>query len=172
MHGCTCQIYSMMHCPSYRPRPSYSVHALVHNHACKWPDVGVRGSSQRLRTTGVQEEMDDASFTDGTLEQLSAYFVLTNAEKEKNWKVENVPGLTQDGATKAAGVFAKYDANDDYKLEIYEFKKLCDDADFTLNDEEVKAAMGTMDKNGNGSVEFDGAPDQPQLVACVYPKSL
>lgn len=99
--------------------------------------------------------MDDAAFTEGTLEQLSAYFVLTHAEKTYNWKVSDVPGLTQEGATKAAGVFAKYDSNEDYKLEMNEFKKLCDDAEFTLNDQEVKAAMGMLDKGGNGVVEFN-----------------
>jgi hypothetical protein len=103
----------------------------------------------------VQKEMEDAEFTAGTLEQLSAYFVLSNAEKEHGWKVSDVPGLSQEEATNAAGVFAKYDANDDYKLERNEFKKLCDDADFTLTDEEVKAGMAMLDKNGNGFVEFD-----------------
>lgn len=102
----------------------------------------------------LQEEMDDADISVGTLGQLSAYFVLADAEK-KGFKVSEVPGLTQEGAMKAAGVFAKYDANDDYKLEMNEFKKLCDDADFTLNDAEVKAAMGMVDKSGNGVVEFD-----------------
>lgn len=103
----------------------------------------------------LKEEMDDAAFTDGTLQQLSAYFVLTNAEKDGKWKVSDVPGLTQSEAMKAAGVFAKYDANEDYKLEIIEFKKIVDDADFTLTEEEVKAGMEMMDKNANGVIEFD-----------------
>ena len=102
----------------------------------------------------MQEEMDEAEFTEGTLGQLSAYFVLSQAEKN-GFEWSDVEGLTEQSATKAAGVFSKYDANDDYKLEMNEFKKLCDDAEFTLNDEEVKAAMGMMDKNGNGVIEFD-----------------
>lgn len=99
--------------------------------------------------------MDDAAFTDGTLQQLSAYFVLTNAEKDGKWNVSDVPGLGQSEAMKAAGVFAKYDANEDYKLEINEFKKLVDDADFILSEAEVKAGMEMMDKNANGYIEFD-----------------
>ena len=98
--------------------------------------------------------MDDAEITEGTLGQLSSYFVLSHAEKN-GFKVSDVSGLTEQSATKAAGVFAKYDSNEDYKLEMNEFKKLCDDADFTLNDEEVKIAMGMMDKNGDGVIEFD-----------------
>jgi Ca2+-binding EF-hand superfamily protein len=103
---------------------------------------------------GVQEEMDDAAFSPGTLEQLSAYFVLSNAEKS-GFKVSDIPGLTQEQATKAAAVFAKYDKNEDYKLQLNELKMAIEDADFTLSDDEIKAGIAMMDKNQNGVIEFN-----------------
>lgn len=36
-----------------------------------------------------------------------------------------------------------------------EFKRLCDEADFGLTNEEVKAAISLLDKRGSGYVEFD-----------------
>lgn len=54
-----------------------------------------------------------------------------------------------------AGLFAKFDANDDGRLEMSEFKRLCDTADFGLTNEEVKAAISLLDKRGSGYVEFD-----------------
>jgi calmodulin len=99
--------------------------------------------------------MNEDDFSEGTLGQLSAYFVMQNAEKSLGWKADDVKGLTSDEIATAARLFAKYDANDDNKLEMSEFKKLCDAADFTLSDEEVKAAISLVDKRGSGFVEFD-----------------
>eukprot|EP00892_Ulva_mutabilis_P005297 jgi/Ulvmu1/3139/UM015_0179.1 len=103
----------------------------------------------------VKEEMGDADMSKGTLANLNAYFVLQKAEKDYNFKVEDVEGLTQEDAMAAAGLFAKFDANDDGRLEMSEFKRLCDTANFGLTSEEVKAAISLLDKRGSGYVEFD-----------------
>lgn len=44
----------------------------------------------------------------GTLANLNAYFVLQNAEKEYNFKVQDVEGLTQEDAITAAGESVHY----------------------------------------------------------------
>lgn len=41
------------------------------------------------------------------------------------------------------------------RLEFSEFRRLCSQADFDVNEEEAKEAVKMLDKRGSGYVEFD-----------------
>lgn len=63
----------------------------------------------------LQDEMSDGQLDLGTLDTLTSYFVLQNAEAEYGWTPEKA-GLTVDQANEAAAAFNKFDNNDDYRL--------------------------------------------------------
>jgi hypothetical protein len=103
----------------------------------------------------MQNEYQTGPVDMSTLGNLNSYFVLQHAEKQYGWTPEKA-GISNDQATAAAALFARFDGNEDYRLEMSEFKRLCDAADFTLTDEEVAKAMELLDKKrGNGYIEFD-----------------
>lgn len=94
-----------------------------------------------------------------TLDRLNAMFILNNAEEKYNFRATDKFGVSSDEAGLIATQFAKYDANDDYRLEFSEFKRLCDDSNFDLSEEEIKVAMDLLDKRGSGYIEFDEFAD-------------
>ena len=61
--------------------------------------------------------MADGPVELGTLDTLTSFFVLQNAEKQYGWTPEKA-GLTQDQANDAAATFSKFDNNDDFRLEM------------------------------------------------------
>lgn len=63
--------------------------------------------------------------------------------------------LSDDEAALLANTFSKYDTNSDMRLEFSEFKRLCQDSMFELDDAETKAAMMVLDKRRSGFIEFD-----------------
>ena len=75
-----------------------------------------RGAQNSDRNRCVlQDEIADGPLDLGTLDTLTAYFVLQNAESEYGWTPEKA-GLSQDQANEAAAAFSKFDSNDDYRL--------------------------------------------------------
>jgi hypothetical protein len=52
-------------------------------------------------------------------------------------------------------VDCRYDANADYRLDRFEFERLCSDAGREMEPAEVQAALSAIDENGNGYIEFN-----------------
>jgi hypothetical protein len=102
----------------------------------------------------MQDDYQNEPIDMGTLGNLTSYFVMQHAEKTYDWTPEKA-GISTDQAIEAAAIFARFDGNDDYRLEMSEFKKLCDAAQFTLTDGEVMKAMELLDKRTTGYIEFD-----------------
>lgn len=100
-----------------------------------------------------------ASSSDGSrdnadmLRDLSVYLVLQRAARSGDWKPENI-GMSDKDANKIAAVFAQYDVNDDGRLDWLEMRRLCNGLNLDLTEEEAKAAIGNIDQNNDGYVEF------------------
>jgi len=66
-------------------------------------------------------------------------------------------GLTEAQAADIALIFARYDTNDDGRLDLGELRRLCDALDgeaCPLDEGEWRAALQLMDTNRDGVVEF------------------
>jgi len=90
----------------------------------------------------------------GTLEKLSAYLTLSNAEKSYGFDPSKY-GLTEAEALDIAARFARYDANDDGRLELAEMERLFQATGLSVSEDETRAALDLLDKRGSGFVEFD-----------------
>lgn len=90
----------------------------------------------------------------GTLEKLSAYLTLSNAEKSYGFEPAKY-GLSEADALDIAARFARYDANDDGKLETAEMGRLFAETGLSVSEDETAAALDLLDKRGSGFVEFD-----------------
>ena len=71
-------------------------------------------------------------------------------------------GLTDAQATEIARVFSAFDADDNGLLSLDEFQRLCAKYAPELSAAEVKAALGVLDTNKDGSVSLGECPP-PQL---------
>eukprot|EP01024_Parvocaulis_polyphysoides_P065042 TRINITY_DN7577_c1_g1_i1.p1 TRINITY_DN7577_c1_g1~~TRINITY_DN7577_c1_g1_i1.p1 ORF type:complete len:458 (+),score=106.59 TRINITY_DN7577_c1_g1_i1:238-1611(+) len=104
--------------------------------------------SQILKT----KKMETGEFS--TLENLGAYLTLIKAKENLGFKSEDY-NVTDEQAGEIAVVFAKYDVNEDYKLELTELKNLISDLGKELTEDELAAAIEILDKRKSGFVEFD-----------------
>ena len=102
----------------------------------------------------MQEKEDDKNeFSMKTLDRLSAMMTLQTAEESQGFDRVKY-GISDDLTINIATQFSLYDKNDDGCLEFSEFKTLCDASDYTLSDDEIKAAMNLLDKSGKGVIQF------------------
>jgi len=90
----------------------------------------------------------------GTLEKLSAYLTLSNAEKNYGFDPAKY-NMSETDALDIAAKFARFDLNDDGKLEVTEMEKLFQATGMTVSEVETKAAIDLLDKRRSGFVEFD-----------------
>ncbi|PNW88143.1 hypothetical protein CHLRE_01g016300v5 [Chlamydomonas reinhardtii] len=100
------------------------------------------------------KNMSFASSQRSTLQNLSAYLQLSHARETLGFDPARY-GLTAAEAGEIAYVFSCYDKNEDYRLELSEVKRLCQDLGKELSDEEYKEALRLLDTSKNGFVEFD-----------------
>ena len=70
-------------------------------------------------------------------------------------------GLTDAQATEIACVFSAFDADDNGLLSLDEFQRLCAKYAPELSAAEVKAALGVLDTNKDGSVSLGECPPPP-----------
>ncbi|GIL73826.1 hypothetical protein Vretimale_5316 [Volvox reticuliferus] len=89
-----------------------------------------------------------------TLQNLSAYLTLAHAKERLGFDPARY-GLSEAEAGEIAYVFSTYDVNDDYRLELSEVKRLCQDLGKDLTDDELKEALRILDTSKNGFVELD-----------------
>jgi hypothetical protein len=102
----------------------------------------------------VQNEIASGDFKVDTLSNLTSLFVLQHAKTEHGWTPASA-GMSDKDAMATAAAFGKFDKNEDNRLEVSEFKALCDAANFTLTDAEVQAAVKMLDTRSTGYIEFD-----------------
>ncbi|GLC46155.1 hypothetical protein PLESTB_001195900 [Pleodorina starrii] len=100
------------------------------------------------------KNMSTTSPQRSTLQNLSAYLTLAHAKERLGFEPARY-GLSEAEAGEIAYVFSTYDVNDDYRLELSEVKRLCQDLGKDLSDEEVKEALRILDTSKNGFVELD-----------------
>ncbi|KAG2447161.1 hypothetical protein HYH02_007907 [Chlamydomonas schloesseri] len=100
------------------------------------------------------KNMSFASSQRSTLQNLSAYLQLSHAREKLGFDPARY-GLSDAEAGEIAYVFSCYDKNEDYRLELSEVKRLCQDLGKELSDEEYKEALRLLDTSKNGYVEFD-----------------
>lgn len=89
-----------------------------------------------------------------TLYNLSAYLTLSNARDKYGFDPAQY-NLSDREAGEIATIFARYDLNDDMRLEESELRRLVSQGDVNLDDSEVKAALKLLDKRKSGYIEFD-----------------
>ncbi|GFR52591.1 hypothetical protein Agub_g15185 [Astrephomene gubernaculifera] len=89
-----------------------------------------------------------------TLQNLSAYLTLAHAKERFGFDPARY-GLSEAEAGEIAYVFSTYDVNDDYRLELSEVKRLCQDLGKELSEEESREALRLLDTSGSGYVELD-----------------
>ncbi|EFJ42290.1 hypothetical protein VOLCADRAFT_107336 [Volvox carteri f. nagariensis] len=100
------------------------------------------------------KNMSTTSPQRSTLQNLSAYLTLAHAKQRLGFDPARY-GLSEPEAGEIAYVFSTYDVNDDYRLELSEVKKLCQDLGKELTEDELKEAMRILDTSKNGFVELD-----------------
>lgn len=88
-----------------------------------------------------------------TLQELTAYLVLSNAESKYGFTPEKY-ALTSAQASSIAVEYAKWDTNDDGKLELSEFEKMAAALDMNLAPEEAKVAFEVIDTDKSKYIEF------------------
>eukprot|EP01026_Neomeris_dumetosa_P076036 TRINITY_DN811_c0_g1_i7.p1 TRINITY_DN811_c0_g1~~TRINITY_DN811_c0_g1_i7.p1 ORF type:complete len:401 (-),score=83.09 TRINITY_DN811_c0_g1_i7:339-1541(-) len=120
-----------------------------------------KASVNIVRVTQALQSMSDilkskkmVTGTFSTLENLSAYLTLIKAKENLGFKSEDYQ-VTDEQAGEIALVFAKYDTNEDYRLELSELKSLVQDLGKELSNEELEAAIEILDKRKSGFIEFD-----------------
>lgn len=86
------------------------------------------------------------------LRDLGAYMVLLKASESGYDPVKD--GVPVDEAAEIAAEFAMVDSNDDLRIDLPEFRRLCAKLSTGLSDEECEAAMSVLDSDQNGSVDF------------------
>ncbi|KAK9828622.1 hypothetical protein WJX72_001138 [[Myrmecia] bisecta] len=111
--------------------------------------------AQALNTIAdmLKEEAKADTAGTSTLSNLSAFLTLQKAE-ERGFDREKY-GLSAEEAGQIALTFAKYDSNDDMKLELSEMRRLFTLEGQNLDDYESKAAVQLLDKNADGFIQFD-----------------
>ncbi|KAI8113161.1 hypothetical protein M9435_003166 [Picochlorum sp. BPE23] len=102
----------------------------------------------------LKKEEEQMASSNDMLTDLGAYLALSKAENAFGFDAEKY-GLTEKEAADIAGIFSKYDLNDDGVISRDEFRKLC--ADFSPEIEsaaEVDAAIRLIDTNKDGSIDL------------------
>eukprot|EP01025_Chloroclados_australasicus_P015603 TRINITY_DN17514_c0_g1_i1.p1 TRINITY_DN17514_c0_g1~~TRINITY_DN17514_c0_g1_i1.p1 ORF type:complete len:378 (-),score=48.34 TRINITY_DN17514_c0_g1_i1:292-1341(-) len=93
-----------------------------------------------------------------TLDSLAVYLTLDKARRMFDFEPEQF-GLSEEEAVNIARMFSKFDTNDDFRIDVNELERLCDEAGRSLTREEAQAALKALDENGDGYVDF------PEFVA-------
>ncbi|KAK9866246.1 hypothetical protein WJX84_002186 [Apatococcus fuscideae] len=114
--------------------------------------AGALNTITQMLKEGMGSSSSDGT-AENTLSNLSAFLTLQKAE-EKGFKASDY-GLDDAQAGQIAVIFAKYDLNDDMRLEKSELNSLFRAEGQQLDDNEVKAAIKLLDKNNDGFIEFD-----------------
>jgi len=100
----------------------------------------------------------------GTLSDLSAYLLLTQAKDKYGFDYEQ-EGLSSEEAGTIANLFARFDLNDDGRLDLFELNKLATELNSGLSEAEVKEGFRMLDKDDSRFLEF------PEFVA-FYKKQI
>lgn len=102
--------------------------------------------------SALMKQGGDAS-TMSSVERLAAFLALANAEKAGFDPAKY--GLTEQQALGIAAKFARFDANDDGCLELSEIEALFQQMGTGFTEEEAKAALGVLDMNSTGVIDFE-----------------
>lgn len=78
--------------------------------------------------------------------------IIDEAEQRFGLRFEEYGLSPQEGA-RLARWFAKYDANEDRRIEASELRKLVAEVDRPISQEEAERALALLDKNNNGVIE-------------------
>ncbi|CAD7701448.1 unnamed protein product [Ostreobium quekettii] len=103
-----------------------------------------------------------------TLENLSAYFILSKAEEQFDFKPEKYD-LTEKEAYRLALTFSAADLNDDGVIERSELQKLVDTLGTDLSEDELAEAVRLLDTNQNNVIDFTEFVDFWQMKCKVPP---
>lgn len=104
----------------------------------------------------LQEDASSRGGKVSTLDDLSAYLTLSNAEKKYGFSAEKY-GLSDAQASDVALEFAKFDTNDDGRLQLSEFEAMVGQLGLgaSISEDEVAAAFNTLDLDGNALIDFE-----------------
>lgn len=101
----------------------------------------------------LMERAGENADTASTLQNLSAYFIVSKAEKEQSFDPAKY-GLSAEETNRIALSFASLDLNDDGVLEMSELRQLCDKLGGNLSDDELEEAIRLLDTNRNQLIDF------------------
>lgn len=101
----------------------------------------------------LKTEASKAGGGASTLSDLSTYLLLTKAEKEYGFSSEK-EGLSVDEAGNIARLFARIDTNGDDRLDLSEVRRLVQELQPELSEDETKEAFKILDTDSSRSIEF------------------
>ncbi|KAF6261256.1 hypothetical protein COO60DRAFT_1503069 [Scenedesmus sp. NREL 46B-D3] len=107
---------------------------------------------QTLEKIGEQLQ-DITAGTGSSLSNLSAYLTLQRAEEMYGFEPAKY-GLSEAQAADIAGVFSRYDTNEDGRLEQSELRRLCSQLGTDISDAEAKEAVRILDSGSTGYIQF------------------
>lgn len=101
----------------------------------------------------IGEQLQDIASGGTSLANLSAYLTLQRAEELYGFEPAKY-GLSEAQAADIAGVFSRYDTNEDGKLEKSELRQLCSQLGTDISDAEAKEAVRILDSGSTGYIQF------------------
>eukprot|EP00878_Enallax_costatus_P044025 GHUV01052171.1.p1 GENE.GHUV01052171.1~~GHUV01052171.1.p1 ORF type:complete len:243 (+),score=82.51 GHUV01052171.1:2-730(+) len=102
----------------------------------------------------IGEQLHDLTAgTSSSLSNLSAYLTLQRAEELYGFEPAKY-GLSEAQAADIAGVFSRYDTNEDGRLEQAELRQLCSLLGADISDAEAKEAIRILDSGSTGYIQF------------------
>lgn len=101
----------------------------------------------------LQDLGSDGSLKGSSLANLSAYLTLQRAEEVYGFVPEKY-GLTEAEAADIAGVFSRFDTNEDGQLEQSELRNLCAQLGTEISEAEAKEAVRILDETKSGYIQF------------------
>ncbi|KAF8058031.1 prxl2a [Scenedesmus sp. PABB004] len=108
---------------------------------------------QTLETIGSQLKDIAPAGATSSLANLSAYLTLQRAEEVYGFQPEAF-GLSEAQAADIAGVFSRFDANEDGRLEQSELRTLCSQLGTDISEVEAKEAVRLLDSGATGYISF------------------
>eukprot|EP00879_Flechtneria_rotunda_P014749 GHRR01015413.1.p1 GENE.GHRR01015413.1~~GHRR01015413.1.p1 ORF type:complete len:136 (+),score=54.13 GHRR01015413.1:499-906(+) len=109
---------------------------------------------QMLESIGAQlKEVNADGSTASSLANLSAYLTLQRAEEVYSF-IPSKYDLSEAQAADIAGVFSRFDTNEDGKLEQSELRALCAKLGTDITEAEAKEAIRILDSSNTGFIQF------------------
>ncbi|WIA13244.1 hypothetical protein OEZ85_006834 [Tetradesmus obliquus] len=101
----------------------------------------------------IGEQLQDITAGASSLANLSAYLTLQRAEEMYGFQPDKY-GLSEAQAADIAGVFSRYDTNEDGRLEQSELRQLCSQLGSDISEAEAKEAVRILDSGSTGYIQF------------------